>query len=470
MLGLTLTLSAALFSLAHLLVATTVTLHVLYFKRDAGSSAAWIGLAWLAPFSGSTLYYLLGINRVRRRAITQVGMREPKARSITESPTRCGLLFGLERAGQYITQRSAVLGNEIRLLRSGDDAYPPMIAAIDGAMQSIALASYIYRNDDIGNTFSAALIRANARGVQTRVLIDGFGGGYFSCPTYRQLRKNGVPVAQFMHSSWPWRMPFLNLRSHKKILVIDGRVAFTGGLNIGNENSSARQPRHSVIDSHFEIVGPVVAQVVEVFAQDWHFTTDEQLAGEHWFPSLKSTGECIARAVTSGPDQDMEKIELLILAAIGCAKSSIKIMTPYFLPDSRLITALTLAAFRGVIVDVILPLHSNHPVLDWAARGQIQPLLAAGCRIWTHPPPFDHSKLMSVDRLWCLIGSANWDMRSFRLNFELDLEVYDSDLATRINNLMSAQQVDRFTVEMLLQRSKLAVLRDSVARLMLPYL
>ncbi len=463
-------LNTTLLSLVHLLLAITVTLHVLYFKRDAGSSAAWIGLAWLAPFLGSILYYLLGINRVRRHAIAKAGINATKAPLVVDSPALCNQLFGLERAGQLITHRAATLGNEISLLRGGDDAYPKMIAAIDGARHSVGLASYIYRHDDIGSMFTAALIRAHTRGVQVRVLIDGVGGGYFFCPTYRHLHENGVSVAQFMHSTWPWRMPFLNLRSHKKILAIDGRVAFTGGLNIGDENSKARHSRYPVVDTHFEIVGPVVAEVVEVFGQDWHFTTGEALAGKHWFPLLQSSGECIVRAITSGPDQDMEKIELLILVAIGCAKSAIKIMTPYFLPDDRLITALALASFRGVLVDVILPLHSNHPLLDWAARSQIQPLLAAGCRIWTHPPPFDHSKLMSVDGLWCLIGSANWDMRSFRLNFELDLEVYHDGLATRINKVMSAQQVDRFTVQMLHQRSMLAVFRDRVARLMLPYL
>jgi cardiolipin synthase A/B len=178
----------------------------------------------------------------------------------------------------------------------------------------------------------------------------------------------------------------------------------------------------------------------------------------------------VARVITSGPDQDIEKIEFVILEAIACARSSVKIMTPYFLPDERTITALALAAFRGVEVDLVLPEHSNHPTVDWATRVQVTPLLEAGCRLWTHPAPFNHSKLMSVDGLWCLIGSANWDVRSFRLNFELDLEVYHSQLVREVNELIARQQVARLDAEQLARRALPLRLRDSAARLMVPYL
>jgi cardiolipin synthase len=316
-----------------------------------------------------------------------------------------------------------------------------------------------------------ALVRAAQRGVEVRVLIDGIGGGYFTSKTYRKLRRARVPVARFMHSSLPWRMPFLNLRSHKKILVIDGRIGFAGGLNIGGENLLRQNPRHPVIDTHFRFEGPVVAQLIEVFADDWSFTTGEQLAGDRWFPQLEGVkvGNSVARVVTSGPDQDLEKIEFVILAAIASARSCVRIMTPYFLPDERIMTGLALAAYRGIEVDVVLPEHSNHPTLDWGARAQIGPLLAAGCRVWTHPA-FDHSKLMTVDNTWCLVGSSNWDVRSFRLNFELDVEVYETELAARINEVIGASQKGRILAEQLNRRSLPVRIRDGAARLMLPYL
>ena len=460
-------------SLTHLLLAAGVTAHVLLYKRETNTSAAWIGLAWLAPIMGSVLYLLLGINRVRRRAISMRGSRTTDvSEPMGGGSGRSDHLAHLERAGHRITHRPAERGNSVTLLRSGDEAYPVMIAAIEAAQRSVVLSSYIFRADRAGMRFIDALVQAARRGVEVRVLIDGIGAGYFVTPAYGLLRRARVPVARFMHSSLPWRMPFLNLRSHKKILGIDGRVAFAGGLNIGGENVTREHPTHPVIDTHFRFEGPVVAQLMDVFADDWAFTTGEQLAGERWYPELSPAegGNSIARVVTSGPDQDLEKIEFVILEAIACSRSTVRIMTPYFLPDERIMTGLSLAAFRGVDVDIVLPEHSNHPTLDWGSRAQIGPLLAAGCRLWTHPPPFDHSKLMTVDNTWCLVGSSNWDVRSFRLNFELDLEVYDPALAAQLNTLIAAQQGSRILPQHLQARSFPVRLRDGAARLMLPYL
>ena len=460
-------------SAVHLLLAVGVTTHVLLYKREINTSAAWIGLAWLAPILGSVLYLLLGINRVRRRAMSLRGSRSTDlidGAAITAG--RDDYLAQLEQAGYRITNRPAEKGNTIAILRNGDEAYPAMIAAIEAAERSVVLSSYIFRTDAAGMGFIEALVRAVERGVEVRVLIDGIGGDYFTSPTYHRLRQARVPAARFMHSTLPWRMPFLNLRSHKKILGIDGRIAFAGGLNIGGENVTRNHPSHPVIDTHFRLEGPVVAQLIDVFADDWAFTTGEQLAGEKWYPQVAAVdgGSSVARVVTSGPDEDLEKIEFVILQAIACARAAVRVMTPYFLPDDRLTTSLALAAYRGVVVDVVLPEHSNHPTVDWGSRAQIGPLLAAGCRIWTHPAPFNHSKLMTVDGIWCLVGSSNWDVRSFRLNFELDLEVYDPVLAAQIDGLISAQQGRRISMAQLNARPLPVRLRDAAARLMLPYL
>jgi cardiolipin synthase len=457
--------------LAHLALAVGVTVHVLLTKREAGSSVAWIGVAWLAPILGSVLYLLLGINRVRRRALN---LRRPRpvariAKSARDAK-RDDHLAPLERAGLRITGRPTEDGNDIHILRNGDHAYPKMLSAIEAAQHSIALSSYIFRADEAGNEFIDALIRAKQRGVEVRVLIDGYGGGYFTSSAYRRLRRAEVPAARFLHSPLPWRMPFLNLRSHKKILGIDGRVVFTGGLNIGAENLTERHPRHPVFDTHFRFEGPIVAQLIEVFAADWLFVTGQALTGDAWFPPLAPAGDSTARVVTSGPDNDLEKIEFVILQALGCARTSVKIMTPYFLPDERIITALSLAAYRGVEVDLVVPEHSNHPTVDWGSRVQMAPLLAAGGRVWTYPAPFNHSKLMSVDGLWALVGSANWDMRSFRLNFELDLEIYHSGVVRQVDELITAHQGTQISAHALNNRLLAWRLRDGAARLLLPYL
>jgi cardiolipin synthase len=462
---------ATVLSVLHLLLAAGVTGHILVHKRDPGSAVAWIGIAWLSPVLGSLLYVLLGVNRVRRRALTMLVPRAamPLAETLRDISDE-DYLAALEYSAQRITGRPAKSGNAIGILHNGDGAYPKMLACIEAARHSVALSSYIFRADAAGIAFIQALVRATRRGVEVRVLIDGIGGGYFWSSTYFKLRRAGVPVARFLHSIVPWRMPFLNLRSHKKLLGIDGQFAFIGGLNIGAENLVNSQPVRPVLDTHFSLEGPVVAQIIRTFADDWFFMTGERLVGERWFPALPPVGDSRARAVTSGPDQDLEKIELIIMQAVGAARSSVKIMTPYFLPDERIITVLALAAMRGVEVDVILPANSNHPTLDWGARAHIGPLLAAECRVWTHAAPFDHSKLMTVDGKWCFVGSANWDMRSFRLNFELNLEVYHSAVVQQVEELITQKQELRLSAAALQKLSLPVMLRNNAARLMLPYL
>src|SRR5271154_5148410 len=303
-------IGAAGLSVVHVLLAIGVTAHVLFHKRDVGASIGWIGLAWLSPIFGSILYVIFGINRVKRRA-NQMRDSRP-ARLAAEQPDppsgRDDHLAALERAGDQITQRPAERGNAVTVLHNGDEAYPEMIAAIEAAKVSVALSSYIFRADAAGSAFIEALIRARGRGVQVRVLIDGIGGGYFLSPAYEKLRRHDVPAFRFMHSPLPWRMPFLNLRTHRKLLALDGRIAFTGGLNIGGENRLADRPRHPVRDTHFRFEGPVVAQLIEAFAEDWLFAAGENLSGEAWFPPLANAGEATARVILSGPDQNFEKI------------------------------------------------------------------------------------------------------------------------------------------------------------------
>ena len=222
----------------------------------------------------------------------------------------------------------------------------------------------------------------------------------------------------------------------------------------------------------FKIAGPVVAQLQEAFANDWAFTTGEALDGEIWFPELKSSGSVIARVVTDGPDGDFEKWRWTLLAALAEAQSSIQIVTPYFLPDVALIAALNLAALRGVRVDIILPAKNNLPFVHWASRAMWWQVLERGCRVWLTPPPFDHSKLMIVDGHWVSFGSANWDARSLRLNFELNVECYGRDFAREMEKVIAgkisaAREVTLAEVD---NRSLPAKLRDATARLFAPFL
>ena len=455
-----------------ILLALGVTGHVLLRKREVAAASAWIGFAWIAPVWGALFYFMFGINRVVRRAQKARQPRQPRRRA-TDHPVHeiDGHLVPLERAIRRITARKAEHRNAVAVYHDGDEAYPAMLAAIADAETSVALSSYIMRHDGIGERFASALNAARERGVAVRVLVDGIGSGYVS-PIRQRLAGLGVPVAQFMHSLMPWRMPFLNLRSHKKLLVVDGAVGFTGGMNISDANLVAQRPEDPVADTHFRFEGPVVTQLMDDFAHDWSFTTGETLEGDDWFPDPDeaAAGEILARVVTSGPDQDLEKIRSVLLEACACARRSIKIMTPYFLPGGELMSALTVAAIRGVKVDIVVPRRSDHRFVDLAMRAHIGPLLEAGVRFWPGPPPFNHSKLMVVDKVWCLVGSANWDMRSLRLNFEMNVEVYDAALAERLDAFMLQHQLAKLKLSELQGRSLPVKLRDAALRLLLPYI
>jgi cardiolipin synthase len=455
----------------HVGLAIAVTVHVLLHKRDVAAAIGWMGLAWLSPVIGPALYWLFGINRVRRRAYRisrRYAARRPQSPAI--GVLRSEKYAALERAVGVLTRRPTLAGNAVRLMRNGDEAYPVMLQAIAEAKVSIGFTSYIFDADEAGTPFIEALIAAKGRGVEVRVIIDGIGGGYFVNMVNYRLQRAGVRAVRFMHSWLPWRMAFLNLRNHKKILVVDGNLGFIGGLNISAHNLKACDPRTAVRDMHFEVKGPVVEQITEAFVTDWEFATGEELRGLNWFPQHVESGATLARVVTSGPDQDIEKIEFMFLQAIGSAQRAIKIITPYFLPDERLVAALELAAMRGVDVDIVIPENSDHKIMDWAVTAHIAPLLIAGAKIWYAPQPFEHSKLMTIDGGWSLVGSANWDQRSLRLNFELNMEIYDPEFTAMLSEKIAARQGTEVTLKWIYARPFLVRLRNRAVRLLLPYL
>jgi cardiolipin synthase A/B len=461
-----------------LLASLLASAHALLHKRDTRAATLWIGFIWLMPAVGPLLYLALGVNRIRRRALT-LGVHKTTSRPIPEDlgePEHEGAehLKLLARVVSNVVNRPLTPGNHVQPLVNGDEAFPAMLAAIGSAKHSISLVSYIFDNDASGKQFADALGRAVQRGVAVRVLIDAAGTRYSWPPITHTLKGAQVPCARFLPASLftPWRVATINLRNHRKILVVDGQTAFTGGMNIRHGNVLADQPKSPVQDLHFCVAGPVVTQLQDAFANDWAFTTGEVLDGKIWFPQLKGHGNVIARVITDGPDADFEKARWTLLAALAEAQTSVQILTPYFLPDPALVTALNLAALRGVRVDIILPGKSNLPYVHWASRATWWQVLGHGCHVWLTPPPFDHSKLMVVDGHWVLLGSANWDARSLRLNFELNVECYGRELARELSavigkKLHGAHEVTLAEVD---ARTVPGKLRDAAARLFSPFL
>ena len=466
-----------------LVVMLVASAHLVLYKRDTRAAIGWIAVIMLVPLLGSILYALLGINRVQRRAITLRGA--PKRLKIAQSGQPAGgedlvekmapasaHLAALARLVGALTRRALLPGNRLLPLVGGEQAYREMLTAIDAAESSITLSTYIFDNDRTGDRFVESLAGAVERGVEVRVLIDDIGARYTFPSIVRKLRKSRVTVATFMPTLVRRWFAYSNLRSHRKILVVDGRTGFTGGMNIREGEDLSLKPKHPTQDLHFRVEGPVVAHLQEVFAGDWAFATGELLQGKTWFPKIEPTGQALARGVATGPDEDSNKLRLTLEGAVSCARSSIVVMTPYFLPETPLIAALNVAALRGVEVDIILPEENNLQMVKWASIAQLWQVLERGCRVWLTPPPFDHTKLMVVDRAWTFLGSANWDPRSLRLNFEFNVECYDNTLSDGLHEWMLSRRKRARAVTLKdVDGRRLPVrLRDGVVRLFSPYL
>ncbi len=457
----------------YLALALFVTADVLLKKSDVRGALGWIGAVWLAPILGSLFYYMFGINRVTRRALKMSELRDEQASPPGNAePDASPHIRLLSDASERVTESPLTAGNDIRPLQGGDAAYPEMLTAIAEAKYCVAMCSYIFRDDEAGRAFTDALIAAQARGVVVRVLLDSVGSGYLWSGAYERLKAARVPVARFLHTWLPWRMPFLNMRNHRKLLIADGRLAFLGGINVGRENSVRLSGARAIHDVHFRVTGPIVRVVMDAFARDWSFTTDEDLDQDIWWPKLEAAGGVFARGLRGGPDADLYNIELILGAALSIAQRRVRIVTPYFLPDPRLQFAIAQAGLRGVDVQILLPERSDQTIMDWAMRGHLRFFRHVRAHIFSTPPPFDHAKLCTVDGEWSLIGSSNWDARSFRLNFEFDLELTGRDVTAAIDAMIDARiaKAQPLDPDTLAREPVWKRLRNAAARLMMPYL
>jgi cardiolipin synthase len=403
----------------YLAAGIAASLHALLTKPDPRSALSWMALCLLVPYGGALLYFLLGVNRVRRRE-PAAGRRATQTTkdTVTLVPQE---LRGQVRIGDALTRRSLAPGNSIEALHNGELAFPKMLEAIRQARESVWLATYIFQTDAVGEEFVAALSDAVRRGVSVRVLVDGIGEWYDWPHVVPQLRRQGVPSARFLPPRVVPPNLSLNCRNHRKLLIADGETGFVGGMNLGGREVSGSSGQH-MSDMHFRVRGPIVAQLAQAFAEDWEFASTERLPE----PAAQGpVGESVCRVITGGPDQDVDKLLLILLSAVAGAAHHVQIMTPYFIPPLELVAALEAAALRGVTVSVVLPRRSNLRYVDWATLHWIPQLVARGVQVHLQAPPFSHAKLFVVDGRYAHIGSVNVDTRSLRLNFEIAVEVYD---------------------------------------------
>lgn len=436
-----------LVTVAGYLMAFLLIPRILLSQKEAGATFAWILVIAFLPWLGALLFFLIGRTRVRRRAKRKVRYRVAINQSLQGiGPKRpcCedSVVERLAEPGRSIARVAVRLsegpifpGNAVDVFVEGERCYAEMERAILGAERNVHLMTYIYREDEAGLRFREAMMKKAREGLEVRLLVDGFGSHALGRRFVRPLEEAGAHFARFMPVlpfSPHWRP---NLRNHRKILVVDGRVGFTGGLNIGDEYRGRKRRLGPWRDTHLRLCGPAVWRLQETFAEDWFFATRQDLISLDHFPAIAPAGEDLVQVVDSGPDHAHENIHAVFFTAISRAERSIFITTPYFVPDPAMLEALKTAAFRGVDVRLLLPGRSDMRLVQVAGRSFFRELLDAGVRIWEHRPGVLHAKTMVIDGSWSTVGSANMDIRSFRLNFECNVLVTGASFAERMQRI-----------------------------------
>lgn len=445
----------------HILLFLSVALHLLRHRRRMDSTLLWLLLTWGLPVIGAALYAMFGIDRVpkeswvagvdrrtrldsARQALSEEELPAVYWRSMTGAPAIAMDEWSaeLDRPLAMLSHNFPLLGgNAIEPLLTGDEAFPRMLKAIRQAEHHIHLQSFIIGNDDVGREFMDAIASKARQGVRVRVMYDRFGsthgriGGLFR--RYRNVPN--MTLAGWTQSNIFRKQLHLNLRNHRKTLVADGRIAFTGGLNL-NDYSRSNGDTPAIQDYHYELRGPIVQEMQYSFLRDWHVMTEEnpeELLTPAHFQQTPAAGNALVRVVNSGPSSDVRMAVDLFFNAVNAARKQVFIITPYFLPSEDLLRSLRMAALRGVWVSIVVPERSNHWYTTWAGRAVYEDLLEAGVRIFERKPPFIHAKAMTVDDRLAIVGSANWDYRSLYSNYETCLAVYDSAFVTKQKLMMS---------------------------------
>lgn len=450
----------------------------------------WFMVIFAFPVFGVILYFFAG--RSRRSSIgkrvadsaddflAKIKQHENIARYLEqiETFTREGGTVSARTLDRIIPGTRAIAGNGIELLRDGTAAYPKMLREIHSAKHAILLQSFIIADDEIGRDILKALEYKASTGVEVKILYDSFGS--FWSAFYRMFYRFGRGIKPFkirpfslMNSFTRWRM---QMRNHRKLLVVDGRVAFLGGINISAANVPAKRLGDSAIhDLHCRIEGPAVGELELIFLRDWMYAaneTPESIVSGFILPPPERKGDHTLRLVASGWGQCYEGCEKIFHTAVATAKKSIWIISPYFVPDTPFLMALRMAAARGTDVRIIVPLNNNHFYVKLASRSFYAPLLEDGVRIFERRGVFVHAKAMLVDHEWALVGSSNCDVRSFRLNFELDAVIRGSAFLDTLKRELERELAasDEITPEVLAQKNGAVRAAENLCALLTPML
>ncbi len=441
-----------------LLIEITAIIHILLNKRNEPQTAIlWIVTVLYLPLFGLLLYLVFGINKISSSEL-QIRIADQLIRTKKHDPMHKALgghqreqvkhvFSGGDRSSYPIFQSALdrllpgtmpLDGNSLELLNDGTKAYPRMLEEISKAKSSVHLQSFIIMDDAVGREILGALERKAREGLDVKVLYDRFG----SMKAGFMFRRYGKNVKNFSIMPFSCRNRFImpwavQLRNHRKLLVIDGETAFIGGINISSNNDIRWSRKDEYIhDLHCLVKGPAVGELQFSFVRDWFYVSSQnvfEILKKEYFPPLARHGNSIVRVVSSGPGQDYEATEKVFMCAVMTAKSHVWIMTPYFVPEKSFWKLLCASISRGIEVRIIVPKKNNHWYVQYASQSLFPGLLESGVRIYEKEGSFSHAKAMIVDGEWAFMGSSNCDVRSFKLNFELDFVVQGGDFMNELH-------------------------------------
>ena len=429
---------------------TTSIIYLLKHPRDPQSMISWTLVFVFLPVLGPILFFMIGEEKLRRLRLRRRFRRkksDPPPPPIIPStvPT---FLSGFITMATRVCLRRATDGNDVTIYHNGKESFLSLIDAVSNAKRHVHLEYYIFQADDTGDKLGNLLINKVKQGIECRLLVDFIGcWGRKRWIFLEKLRKAGVEIGYFLPVV-PWKGRVrMNFRNHRKIAVIDGSIGFTGSQNIGDEYVGLSKEFSIWHDTHLKITGPAVADLQEIFIDDWLYATRRFLRKSQYYPQLTAQGDQLVHILPSGPDTNTKILHHLLFAVISAARHSVHIATPYFVPDHTMLLALETAAYRGIEVIILMPAELDMPLTLWAGRSYYRDLLLSGVDIYEYQAGMMHSKVVIVDDAWGMVGSANMDVRSFRLNFETSVFLYNQRLAKQLEDnfqsmLKESKQVD----------------------------
>jgi cardiolipin synthase A/B len=479
----------SIFEIAYTVVLIFVCFRIILDTRSITKSLAYLLFAIFVPFAGVIFYFLFGINYRTRKMYSkklvendvlsaklnkQIYQYSKKTLDESDDSVQSNKELAYMLLKETLSPLTA--NNSVKLLVNGENKFPEVLKALREAKNHIHLEYYIYEDDEIGREIEQVLIQKAKEGVVVRFIYDDFGSRTIRRTLARRLNENGVKAFPFLRIYFIALANRLNYRNHRKIIVIDGRTAFVGGINVNDRYINKGKNKTFWRDTHIRIDGPGIQYLQYLFFCDWNFCADEKLHPDHhFFPAentLQLKDKKIVQIAASGPDSGAPAILFSILQAIGLATKEILITTPYFIPGEGLLDALTIASLGGVKVKLLVPGISDSILVNAAARSYYVDLMKGGVEIYLYNKGFVHAKTMVTDGKIAMVGTANMDSRSFDLNFEVNAIVYDSEIAGELRDIFydDLKDAEKIDAEVWRKRPLYKQFFEKTARLVSPLL